>query len=277
MFVLAPLEVDSGCSDAVARHGIPGSQLNGICVNEGPITCSEFGATQIEARLDWISKLKRKDGNYQLVQTLTMDNVCAPMPMVDTGQAVTQLNESDQSNSVLQNCCVPPKIGGQVDIILGIRYNNVAPKAIHALDTGLTIYSINLETHDPTFNAAIGGPHSSFSAMLNYNGGLTKVSQTLQALYITLDNFKKYGPPSIPMFPISKKEHEYRQYYFREEYGICDEIRLFEVYDEEIEAEDMEIKDEVFCRPDLPVSLVENCKLNLPDHLVENSELNFPD
>ena len=57
MFVLAPLKVDSGCSDAVARHGIPGSQLNRMCVNEGPITCLEFGATQIEARLEWIIKL----------------------------------------------------------------------------------------------------------------------------------------------------------------------------------------------------------------------------
>ena len=82
--------------------------------------------------------------------------------------------------------------------------------------------------------------------MLNYNGGLTKVSQTLQALYITLDNFKKYWPPSIPMFPISKKEQEYRQYYFLKEYGICDKIRLIEEYEEEVEAEDMEIKDEVF-------------------------------
>ena len=169
MFVLAPLKgitepvlgfFDSGCSDAVARHGIPGSQLSGICVNEGPISCYGVGATQIQAKEEWIIKLKRKDGNYQLVQTLTMDNVCAPMPTVNTSQAVTQLKQSDQANTALQNCCVPPQIGGNVDIILGIRYNNVAPKAIHALESGLTIYSINLETHDPSINAAIGGPHS---------------------------------------------------------------------------------------------------------------------
>ena len=130
MFVLAPLKginkpvlgfFDSGCSDAVARHGIPGVELNGICVNEGPITCFGVGATKVEAKQEWIIKLKRKDGNYQLVQTLTMDTVCAPMPVVNTGEAVSQLKNSDISNSTLQNCSVPSQVGGNVDLILGIR------------------------------------------------------------------------------------------------------------------------------------------------------------
>ena len=101
---------------------------------------------------------------------------------------------------------------------------------IFTLESGITIYSINLETHDPSINAAIGGPHSSFSAIMNYQGGLTKVTQTLQTLYLTLDNFKKYGPPRIPMFPISKKALEYGQNHFREEYDICGNIKLNEEF-----------------------------------------------
>ena len=59
MFVLAPLKgitkpvlgfFDSGCSDAVAKDGIPGSELSGICVNEGPISCYGVGATHIQAK-----------------------------------------------------------------------------------------------------------------------------------------------------------------------------------------------------------------------------------
>ena len=174
MYSMAPLKgitepvlafFDSGCSDA-ARQGVPGKQLPGICVNEGPKSCFGVGATEIPAKQEWIVKLKRKNWNYQLVQILTMGTVCAPMPVVNTGRAVSELKESDQDNIALQNCCVPPQVGGNVDIILGIRYNNVALKAIHNLETGLTIYSINLETHDPSYNAAIGGPHGSFSAIL---------------------------------------------------------------------------------------------------------------
>ena len=230
MFVLAPLKgktrpvmsfFDSGCSDAVSLHGVPGSQLNGICVNEGPITCFGVGNTEIKARQEWIVKIKRKDGNYQLVQTLTMDEVCAPMPLVKTGLAVDELKKSDPSNQLLQNCCVPQEIGGKIDIILGIRYNNIAPKVIHTLESGLTIYSINLETHDSKINAAIGGTHSSFSSIVNYNGGLSKVGQSLQTLYITLENYKRYGPPSIPVFPVAKGDKSIQQFYYNSEFGSC--------------------------------------------------------
>ena len=156
MFILAALKgktepvltfLDSGCSDAVFRHDIPGNQLAGVCINEGPITCTGVGNIQLNARQEWIVKFKKKNGNVQLVKGLSLDTVCAPMPTVNTIHAVTDLKKSDPSNSILQNCCVPAVIGGDVGVILGIRYNNIGPKAIHSLESGLTIYSINLETH----------------------------------------------------------------------------------------------------------------------------------
>ena len=193
--------LDSGCSDAVFEHGIPGNQLQGICINEGPISCTGVGNIQINARQEWIVKLKKKDGNVQLVRGLTLDTVCAPMPIVNTVQAVHEIKKSAPENDALQNCCVPAVIGGKVGLILGIRYNNIGPKAIHTLHSGLTIYSINLECHDSSHYEAIGGPHESFSAMLLQNSGTAKVSQTLQILYLNLEALKKYGAPSIPHIP----------------------------------------------------------------------------
>ena len=148
MFILAALKgktepvltfLDSGCSDAVFRHDIPGNQLAGVCINEGPITCTGVGNIQLNARQEWIVKFKKKDGNVQLVKGLSLDAVCAPMPTVNTIHAVAELKKSDPSNSILQNCCVPAVIGGDVGVILGIRYNNIGPKAIHSLASGLTI------------------------------------------------------------------------------------------------------------------------------------------
>ena len=143
------------------------------------------------------------------MQGLTLDDLCAPMPIVNTVKAVEELKNSDISNDALQNCCVPAIIGGEVGVILGIRYNNIRPKEVHSLESGLTIYSINLETHDPTHNAAIGGPHKSFTALLNRNGGIARVSQTLQILHAQLDNFRKYGPPKIPHIPMNKSVFEH--------------------------------------------------------------------
>ena len=220
--------MDSGCSDAVMRDGVPGVELHGVCTEQGPITCFGVGGIQISAKQEWIVKLKKKDGNYQLVKGLTMDQVCSPMPIVNTEQAVAQLKQSDPSNTELQNCHVPAEIGGMVDIIVGIKYNNIGPKVIHTLESGLAIYSINLETHNPKFNAAIGGPHSSFSAMVNQNGGFTKVSQTLQILYTKLDNFRRFGPPRIPHIPLLSKEREFASELFHDEFELPEEVKIFD-------------------------------------------------
>ena len=258
MFVLAPLKgktepvltfLDSGCSDAVFEDGIPGNQLQGVCINEGPISCTGVGSIQLEARQEWIVKLRRKDGNIQLVQGLTLQKVCAPMPFINTVQAVNELKKSDPSNEVLQNCCVPPIIGGEVKVILGIRYNNIGPKPIHTLESGLTIYSINLETHDSSHNAAIGGPHRSLTAMLTQNGGIAKVSQTLQLLYVKLDNFKKYGAPKIPHIPLTIDEMETAGKLFCEGYDFPEEHEIFshEIEDLEDYLSDTSVDNSIRC------------------------------
>ena len=235
-FVLVPLKgktepvltfLDSGCSDAVFEDGIPGNQLPGICINEGPITCTGVGSIQLKARQEWIVKLELKDGNYQLVQGLTLDKVCAPMPIINTVQAVNELKKSDPNNEVLQKCCVPSMIGGEVKVILGIRYNNIGPRVIHRLESGLTIYSINLETHDSSHNAAIGGPHHSLTTMLLQNGGVAEVSHTLKILYAQLDTFKKYGPPRIPHITLSKQEMIIARDLFYEGYDFPDKSQIF--------------------------------------------------
>ena len=46
----------------------------------------------------------------------------------------------------------------------------------------------------------------------------------------------KFGPPSIPVFQIGRKERKYRQCYFQDEFTINDEIGAFEdfeVYDDD--------------------------------------------
>ena len=172
-------------------------------------------------------KLKLKDGNYQLVQGLTLDKVCAPMPIINTVQAVNELKKSDPNNEVLQKCCVPSMIGGEVKVILGIRYNNIGPRVIHRLESGLTIYSINLETHDSSHNAAIGGPHHSLTTMLLQNGGVAEVSHTLKILYAQLDTFKKYGPPRIPHITLSKQEMIIARDLFYEGYDFPDKSQIF--------------------------------------------------
>ena len=237
VFVLAPLKgvtkpvigfFDSGCSDSVIKHGIPGTELHGVCTNAGPIPMNAVGDILVQAREEWIVKMKRKDGRVQLMKGFTMDRVCAAMPWVNTKEAVEELKNSkiddlqEDLKMKLSNCKVPAAVGGEVDVIIGIKYNNISPVPLHTLECGLTIYSMTLETHNPEYNAVIGGPHKSFSFLLNQTGGITKVQQTLHILHSALDNYHKYGPPDIPYLSASSKTPEYARSFFVSEFELSD-------------------------------------------------------
>ena len=229
LFMLAPLEgatrslmgfFDSGCSDSVLRHGVPGLELHGVCTNKGPIPMQGVGGIVVHAREEWTVKLRRKDSRVQLVRGFTMDRVCAAMPMVNTEQAVAEIKNSDLENLKLQNCKVPAEVGGEVDLIIGCRYNIISPTPIHTLEGGLIIYDIPLKTHNSVYNACIGGPHQSFSILLNHLGGISRVHHTLQILHSALDSYKKYGPPRISNFHPSSKEMDYAKAFFASEFEL---------------------------------------------------------
>ena len=57
-----------------------------------------------------------------------------------------------------------------MDILLGIKYASVFPVPVHTLDSGLTIYSTRLAPFHKSFNAIIGGPHSSFKFLADKAG-----------------------------------------------------------------------------------------------------------
>ena len=52
-------------------------------------------------------------------------------------------------------------------------YSSIFPVPVHCLDSGLTIYKTKLASHNKSFNATIGGPHSSFKFLAEKAGGTT--------------------------------------------------------------------------------------------------------
>ena len=261
IFVLAPLKgvtrpvmgfFDSGCSDAVLKQGVPGTELHGVCTDSGPIPMQGVGGILVQAREEWIVRMKRKDGRVQLMKGFTMDQVCAAMPRINTEKAVEEITNYNldslqpEVKMQLSKCKVPVEVGGQIDVIIGNKYNCISPIPIHTLECGLIIYSLTLETHNPEFNAVIGGPHKSFSFLLNQTGGLNKVHQTLQILHSALENYHKFGPPKILNFPSSEKTIQYAKNFFASEFELLD-VPDITTFDEDSDIDDeMDTEDESY-------------------------------
>ena len=229
IFMLAPLKgvtrpvigfFDSGCSDAVFKHGVPGTELHGVCTDHGPIPMNGVGGVLVYAKQEWIVRMLRKDGRVQLVKGFTMDQCCSVMPRFSTEQAVLEIKSSELSNTELQQCKVPMEVGGVVDVIIGSRYNSVTPTPVHSLPSGFTIYAMQLETHDPEINAVIGGPHKTFTLLVSQMGGICEVRKSINFLQAAINNYNMHGAPKIPHLPT--KTLEYAKDCFADEYELDD-------------------------------------------------------
>ena len=108
--------------------------------------------------------------------------------------AEKQIKAADVNNKRLQDLRSPPKVGGDMDILLGLAYTTIFLKEIHTLESGLAIYELKMSPHVKGFNAVIGGPSELFENLVGYVGSMSPVFANLTA---QLENYKQLGPPRL--------------------------------------------------------------------------------
>ena len=182
---------DSGASDAIAREGVPGKEVNGTILNKGPFEMTVASNLKVSTGDEWIISLERTDSQHQLFRCITLKEICGKMELINCGKTFNTLKRNDSRK--LQNFRVPKTVGGEVDLLLGCRYNNVYPEAVHQFENGLTVYKLKLTSHNKSVNSCLGGPHEAFETFLSG----TNIQTTLQKSYLILDAYKRQGPPSI--------------------------------------------------------------------------------
>ena len=125
------------------------------------------GDTTVKVNDEYMCSVSLFDGSRHVMEGWTVDKITAPLPKVNMMAAETEIKESLKENQELQKLCCQPTVGGDCDILLGILYTSIFPIAVHSLPNGLTIYKLQISSHDSKYNCAIGGPHESFEFMAN--------------------------------------------------------------------------------------------------------------
>ena len=129
LFLFQPIEgvngpvntfYDLGCSDAIFRQGVPGTELRATLLSKGPFQMGGVGDIKTTAEEEWLVQINRTDGKKQLVRGVTLKQITCDFPSIDTTEAVKEIVSSDRNNSFLQSCKVPKIAGGKVDVLLGI-------------------------------------------------------------------------------------------------------------------------------------------------------------
>ena len=85
--------LDSGCSDAIFREGIPAVQWEGAFSKSGPFDMGGVGGLAAQTRDEWVCQVPLVCGAYTDVRGHSMTQVTNDFPRVNIEKAVTAVKE----------------------------------------------------------------------------------------------------------------------------------------------------------------------------------------
>ena len=213
--------IDSGCNFWLAEEGIPETEMKSCKLSDGPIPMGVAGGLTVNASAEWASLLPLADGGHQIVRGLTVPEVTQKMPEIPLAKIYNDIKKKCKWNKEIQNLTVPRVVESKVNMILGIRYQNIYPKPVHQFPNGLTVFKSQLLPAFPGALACIGGPVSALNNLSSAMGGQTAI-RYMSTLVTDINSMYK---PRIDFFPEFKQRPELIDLDIPEVEEIIDENR----------------------------------------------------
>ena len=167
--------IDSGANCWLAKDMVPQSEFTSMKLMDGPIPIGVASAKTVYATAEWASLIPLSDGSYQSVRGLTLDKVTGDMTELKLVPVFEQIKKENKSLDKIQNLKVPNIIGGEVQMILGIKYQNIYPEPVHTFPNGLTVFKSRLRPTKPGILACIGGPVEALQSICGIAGAKSTI------------------------------------------------------------------------------------------------------
>ena len=243
---------DSGCSRFIMRDCIPNVELPASLVKKGRFPIGGVGGCTIYAENEYMVAMDTIDGKAQQLQGVTVQSITSDFPELDISAAVSEVIANAPQNLQLRRCKFPRSVGGRIDCLIGIQYNQLQPVMLHMLPSGLAIYKTKLAPHIPGQKYVIGGSHASFDAILSQVGN---TDHLMEHFIAGLANWKQLGPPKLTQFVMSESEVTVAMERNLKDEGLREFRKLIETEHQEYFEKDF-IMDDRSCSPQ---ELCANC------------------
>ena len=243
--------IDPGCNCAVMRDGIPQRELKSVKLRDGPIPIDVATGISVNAKAEWASVLPLRDGSYQVIRGLTVEKVTSDMPKLKLQPVLKAIQRKHQKEKILQKIQIPETLGGEVDLILGIQFVKIHPKAIFSLDNGLTVYRSQFSPANPDEIGCIGGPIDVLESIVSDIGPRSAV----RYMGHLIRNISAGFTPRIDFFPDSTLEMNR----CLEEYADKNIPQLDEYLEQELNEDNIEEPQENKLEMESPLVNCEDC------------------
>ena len=161
---------DDGCSDLVVRKDAVdrlGSYATKIF--DGPLNISGIGGASTSSNHGiYAINIPLADGQIASMSGICLDKLTQTFPMYPLDEAVSSIHKAFNGDASLLPK-LPKSIGGNIDIMIGIKYLRYHPNIIFKMATGLSIYESVFNGTDGN-RGVIGEPHRLFGEVRLRNG-----------------------------------------------------------------------------------------------------------
>ena len=156
---------DNGCSDFVISKSAV-DLLGARCSKQssGPIILGGVGNCTTKSTFGtYHVKLPLHDGRQISLSGVCLETITSTMPTYPLDEVFLDIQQSyKKSGGQHPLPKLPPSIGGDVHMMIGIKYLRYHPKSIHQLSSGLTIYESFFKDSSGR-RGVVGGPHRIFT------------------------------------------------------------------------------------------------------------------
>ena len=194
---------DTGCSEMVVRKSAV-QKLEGIGrakqVIPGPLVITGVGDQKSVCEEGVFSiRLPLYDGNNAVLSGLSMPKITTEFPLYNLGNVERDIRNECRKiggeSLVSRLPKLPSKVGGQTDILMGIKYAKYFPKKVFEFETGLGIYESVFKSRCGS-RGVVSGPHKEFS----------KIEKNAKGLHV--NGFVYLQPPVDEFNKIWKLQYE---------------------------------------------------------------------
>ena len=155
---------DSGASASlITTNAIPGQELK-ACKSQHNVQLQGLGASKRQAQ-SWKVLLPLSDGTLVATQAYSVPHILGPLTPVNLLPALTMLKKEAKDNEEVQQSQIYEFLGGNIDILAGIRLNALFPEIIYQMSNGLALYRLKLASFDKSKKYCLGGPYEVVNEM----------------------------------------------------------------------------------------------------------------
>ena len=199
---------DNGCSDFVIRKSaVDRLGSHATKVFSGSVNIGGVGGTSTQSSHGiYVVNLPLHNGELVPMKGICLDQITQTFPMYPLASATSDLHKAYASiGDVSKLPSLPQSIGGDVDIMIGVKYLNIHPRLIFQTKSGLSLFESAFS--GPDGRGVLAGPHLSFDEIhKKYYNTLFNLRLPLVSYFASL-SFIGHGNDKFDINPEVQSHH----------------------------------------------------------------------